>query len=136
MTAKACAYSPSGWSVAASSGPRRRTERWHSHRRSLAICWRASAGGCRHGAGAHKRPDRPATDWLSAALLRAPQWQLCLHRRVTSGRDSLPLDLASAHALIIAQREALLAAELRAIAAESEAKFRALLIEKLKFTIA
>ena len=59
-----------------------------------------------------------------------------MHRRVTSGRDSLPLDLASAHALIIAQREALLAAELRASAAESEAKFRALLIEKLKFTIA
>ena len=42
--------------------------------------------------------------------------------------DSLPTDLASAHALIIAQRAALLAAQ-------SEAKFRALLIEKLKYTI-
>jgi transposase len=42
--------------------------------------------------------------------------------------DSLPTDLASAHALIIAQRQAL-------SAAESEAKFRALLIEKLKYTI-
>ena len=49
--------------------------------------------------------------------------------------DSLPTDLASAHALIIAQREALSAAELRATAAESEAQYRALLIEKLKFTI-
>jgi transposase len=50
--------------------------------------------------------------------------------------DSLPTDLAAAHAMIIAQRDALMAAEARASAAESEAKFRALLIEKLKYTIA
>jgi transposase len=49
--------------------------------------------------------------------------------------DSLPTDLASAHALIVAQRQALNAAEIRAAAAESEAQYRALLIEKLKFTI-
>ena len=49
--------------------------------------------------------------------------------------DSLPTDLASAHALIIAQRQALSAAELRALAAEGEAQYRALLVEKLKFTI-
>jgi transposase len=42
--------------------------------------------------------------------------------------DSLPTDLASAHALIIAQRQAL-------AAAESEAQYRALLIDKLKYTI-
>ena len=42
--------------------------------------------------------------------------------------DSLPTDLTSAHALIIAQRQAL-------NAAQSEAQHRALLIEKLKFTI-
>ena len=50
--------------------------------------------------------------------------------------DSLPTDLASAHAMIVATREALLAAEARATGAESEAKFRALLIENLKYTIA
>jgi transposase len=49
--------------------------------------------------------------------------------------DSLPTDLASAHALIIAQRQALSASEQRATAAESEAQYRALLIEKLKSTI-
>ena len=49
--------------------------------------------------------------------------------------DSLPTDLASAHALIIAQRQALSAAQARVAAAESEAKFRALLIEKLNYTI-
>jgi len=49
--------------------------------------------------------------------------------------DSLPTDLASAHALILAQRQALSAAELRAAAADSEAQYRTLLIEKLKFTI-
>jgi transposase len=46
----------------------------------------------------------------------------------TSIDDSLPTDLASAHALIIAQRAAL-------IIAQSEAQHRALLIEKLKYTI-
>jgi len=50
--------------------------------------------------------------------------------------DSLPADLASAHAIIIATHDALLAAEARASAAESEAQHRALLIEKLKYTIA
>ena len=57
-----------------------------------------------------------------------PSWAMSLD-------DLLPTDLASAHALIIAQRQALSAAELRATAAESEAQYRALLIEKLKFTI-
>ncbi len=57
--------------------------------------------------------------------------------------DSLPTTLAAARAAITAQREALAAAEQRAIAAEAraaaaenEAKSNALLIEKLKFTIA
>jgi transposase len=49
--------------------------------------------------------------------------------------DSLPPDLASAHALIMAQRQALTAAQARATAAESEAQYRALLIEKLKYAI-
>jgi transposase len=49
--------------------------------------------------------------------------------------DSLPTDLAAAHAMIIAQRDALMAAEARASAAESEAQYRALLIEKLRYTI-
>jgi transposase len=42
--------------------------------------------------------------------------------------DSLPTDLASAHALILVQRQAL-------AAAKSEAQYRALLIDKLKYTI-
>ena len=57
--------------------------------------------------------------------------------------DSLPTTLAAARAAITAQREALAAAEkraeaaeARAAAAENEAKSTALLIEKLKFTIA
>jgi transposase len=50
--------------------------------------------------------------------------------------DSLPTDLASAHAVIVDMRAALLVAQARASALESEAKFRALLIEKLKLTIA
>src|SRR5262245_7139706 len=57
--------------------------------------------------------------------------------------NSLPTTLAAARAAITAQREALAAAqkrveaaEARAAAAENEAKSHALLIEKLKFTIA
>jgi transposase len=45
-----------------------------------------------------------------------------------SNNDSLPTDLASAHALIVAQRQAL-------AAAESESQYRGLLIDKLKYTI-
>jgi len=48
---------------------------------------------------------------------------------VTRPSDSLPTDLAAAHAIILAQREAL-------VTAENEAKSHALLIEKLKYTIA
>ena len=50
--------------------------------------------------------------------------------------DSLPTDLAAAHAMILETRAALLAAEARGSALESEAKHRALLIERLKYTIA
>ncbi len=55
---------------------------------------------------------------------------------MTNKSDSLPTDLTAAHAIIVAQREALMVAEARASAAESEAKLRALQIEKLKYTIA
>src|SRR5713226_658555 len=67
---------------------------------------------------------------------RALQSRLCLHRRVTSKSDSLPTDLPAAHAMIIAQRAALIAAEAKAQNAEAEARHRALLIEQMKFTIA
>src|SRR3974390_655876 len=50
--------------------------------------------------------------------------------------DSLPTDLAAAHAMIVETRAALVAAQARASVLESEAKHRALLIEKLKYTIA
>ena len=50
--------------------------------------------------------------------------------------DTLPTDLAAAHALILAQRAALVAAEARAASAENEARSRALQIEQLKQTIA
>ena len=57
--------------------------------------------------------------------------------------DSLPIDLAGAHALIIAQRQALCAAqaarleaEAKARNAEAEVRARELLIEQMKFTIA
>jgi transposase len=50
--------------------------------------------------------------------------------------DSLPADLAGAHALILAQRQALSAAEAKARNAEAEVRVRELLIEQMKFTIA
>jgi transposase len=55
---------------------------------------------------------------------------------MASTADSLPTDLAAAHAMIIAQREALIIAEAKARNAEAEARHRALLIEQMKFTIA
>jgi transposase len=53
-----------------------------------------------------------------------------------SPTDSLPTDLASAHALILAQRQALSDAEAKARNAEAEARVRELMIEQMKFTIA
>jgi transposase len=53
-----------------------------------------------------------------------------------SPTDSLPTDLASAHALILAQRQALSDAEAKARNAEAEVRVRELLIEQMKFTIA
>ena len=53
-----------------------------------------------------------------------------------TGPDSLPTDLAAAHAIILAQRQALIAAEARASMAEDEAKLRALEIERLKLLLA
>jgi transposase len=55
---------------------------------------------------------------------------------VTDKSFPLPTDLTEAHALILTLRQTAAEAEARARAAESEAKYRALLIEKLKYTIA
>jgi transposase len=53
-----------------------------------------------------------------------------------SPADSLPTDLAGAHAMILAQRAALLEAQAKARNAEAEVRARELLIEQMKFTIA
>ncbi len=55
---------------------------------------------------------------------------------MASAADSLPIDLAAAHAMIIAQREIVAVAEAKAAVAESVAKSRALEIEQLKYQIA
>ncbi len=55
---------------------------------------------------------------------------------MTRAADSLPSTLVSAHALIVSLRDTLLEAEARAATLQAEAHHRALLIEKLKFTIA
>jgi transposase len=91
-------------------------------------------GGCRNRPGDRKRPaDCGIVNHDTVA--RSQAHRLVIPSLARSIDDSLPTDLASAHALIIAQRQALSAAELRATAAESEAQYRALLIEKLKLTI-
>jgi transposase len=53
-----------------------------------------------------------------------------------STSDSLPTDLAAAHAMIILQREALVVSEAKARNAEAELRVRELLIEQMKYTIA
>jgi transposase len=96
-------------------------------------CWRVSIGGCRNRPGGHRRPADCGI--VNHDTVRAQAHRLVIPLLATSLDDSLTTDLASAHALIIAQRQALSAVELRATAAESEAQYRAQLIEKLKFTI-
>jgi integrase len=55
---------------------------------------------------------------------------------VTLTADSLPDDIATLKAMVIAAHAARVAAEVKAQNAEAEAKARALLIEQMKFTIA
>jgi hypothetical protein len=60
------------------------------------------------------------------------QCQLVIIGATPEGKkEPLPSDLAAAHAMIIVQRDALMEADARASSAESEAQYRALLIEKL-----
>ena len=58
------------------------------------------------------------------------------NRRVKDASDPLPSDLASAHAIILAQRELLAQKEAENLAARSEAKITRLEIERLKFLLA
>src|SRR5882724_12332660 len=70
-------------------------------------------------------------------MVGASRGRLWFDARVSIDQPTaLPTDLEAAHALILAQREALVAVEARAVSAENDAKVRALLIEKLKHTIA
>jgi transposase len=94
----------------------------------LAICSKASTGACRNPRGGRKPPaDRRILNPQFAGRF-GQQLRVVILLLAMSIDDSLPTDLASAHALIIVQRQAL-------AAAESEAQYRALLIEKLKYTI-
>ena len=84
-------------------------------------------------AAAHVASDRSG---VSPLLRRFTSEALCDSVSAWRPLDSLPTDLAAAHALIIAQREALIVAEAKAQNAEAEARHRAMLIEQMKFTIA
>src|SRR3974377_1287241 len=126
MMGKACAYSPSGWSGAAFSGRRRPVGWRRSALLSCVICSKALIGGCRNSRGdRRRRADRNILNRQHDHGLR-PEPSVVILLLVMSLDDSLPTDLASAHALIIVQRAALRASE-------SEAQYRALLIEKLKY---
>jgi transposase len=96
---------------------------------------KALIGGCRNTRGGRKQPaDRSILNPHMIRRLRHEP-RVVIPLLAMSIDDSLPTDLASAHALIMAQRQALTAAQARATAAESEAQYRALLIEKLKYAI-
>jgi transposase len=62
--------------------------------------------------------------------------QIWFNRSVEKPSDPLPSDLASAHAMILAQRELLAQEMAEKIAAQSEAKVIRLEIERLKFLLA
>src|SRR6059058_2951551 len=104
---------PSGWSTAASYGPRPPTARWRSRRRSWPTCSTASIGGTRDILGDRRLP-------AELRHVDSAAWQ---GGTLRSGFDSiggvnspspLPTELAEAHALILQQRQELAAAEARA----------------------
>jgi len=86
-------------------------------------------GECRKKPGVHRQLDKLRLFDSSMLFGRAFEPQICSARIVTAPSDSLPTDLAAAHAMILAQREML--AEAR-----SEAKVWALEIERLKLLLA
>jgi transposase len=61
---------------------------------------------------------------------------MCSIRIVMTPSDSLPADLAAAHAMILAQREMLIEAQAHANLLASEAKIRVIEIERLKLMLA
>jgi transposase len=107
-----------------------------SHRRSSATCSKASTGGCRNRHGDRRqRADCGVVNHGTIASSQAHR--LVIPSFAMSIDDSLPP--RSCECTCARHRAApgplLCAAQERATAAENEAQYRALLIEKLKFTI-
>lgn len=116
--------------AAASFGHRRRMARWRSPGRNSAICSKASIGAHRNARGDRNLPGKIARPIDSSGTFVAR------HKRsrafligMALTADSLPDDVATLKAMVIAGHAVRLAAE-------AEAKARALLIEQMKFTIA
>src|SRR5438874_8040643 len=129
--ASACRCMPSGWSTAASYGPRPPTARWRSRRRSWPTCSTASIGGTRDILGDRRLP-------AELRHVDSAAWQ---GGTLRSGFDSiagvnspapLPTDLAEAHALILQQRQELADAEARASGAAAMIAHLKLVIAKLR----
>jgi transposase len=105
--------------------------------RSSPICCLAFTGECRRKPGVPRRPDDCGGLTQGAVSQTTFAAESVLVIVVTSPRehpadglpDVLPGDLTSAHTMILAQREML-------VAAQSEAKVRALEIERLKLQLA
>jgi len=70
------------------------------------------------------------------AILARSIGEVCCNRFVPPAPDSLPDDVATLKAMVLAAQAALVEAEAKARNLEAEARARALLIEQMKFTIA
>src|SRR5215217_4037297 len=130
--ASACRSMPSGWSTAASYGPRPPTARWRSRRRSWLTCSTASIGATRDTLG-DRRPPAELRQVDSAACRGGtlpPRFDSI--SGVNSPAPLLPTELADAHALILQQREELAAAEARASGAAAMIAHLKLIIAKLR----
>src|SRR6516225_3580194 len=70
--------------------------------------------------------------WIADSKIRNP----CCNRFMPPTRDSLPDDVATLKAMVIAAQAARLEAEAKARNAEAEVRARELVIEQMKFAIA
>src|ERR1700730_16634014 len=131
MTAFACRFMPSGWSVAGLCGRRRPTGSWGSVRRNWPICSTASTGGTRFALGAQRRPAE-GCDALTHLVVRGGQTRTIWDNRVVTSPETLPDDIAALQTALAAERAARQQAEARASGAEAMVAYLKLLIAKMK----
>src|SRR5271169_6287458 len=105
MTASGCRFTPSVWTAASSSGPRRRTVRCRSRRPRWPICWKGSTGEIRKKRGGRRAQADRAKKFGVSCNLGAPN--RCIYDSIfvmDATRDAVPDDIAALKEVLAIER--------------------------------